>query len=383
MFETFCTWEQKVSELRRRASPVYFEFWGTLGDYARDFVCHEDVRERYVPFIGRHGLDWTHPEVAFPLIGNICGDIPFPDGLVRCSDAFKAGIRLGLHEVLVHIADESQAEGRKLAPLLRWSMLETTRLAIEIAEIYRSVAEVKEPPPPLTAVPGKRASSIAELCDWIMEALIGADHPVHVRCFELGRRGAPYFSDWLAEPEREEFAGAHGEMLADGLLDMLVPVLSDAQPFESVSEEPSELRTFLRIVGIRSAADLAATPSAFNAIAANDLLMAFRDHGAAGLDEVMHAVYHTVVGELKLSPDWGGLKDSVRQLFEGGSKWPAVILSQNGGYGVGELDKRFTSVMVPIRDPATEVYFLDQKSTVSTWVKLTWSELQGHLSPKA
>ncbi len=382
-FETDCTWEEKMALLRRRASPVYFEFWGTLGDYAREFICSPDVRGRYMAYIDRHGFDWTHPDVAFPLIGNICGDIPFPDGIVRCSEAFNAGVKLGLLELLGKISDESEDEARKLIPLLQWSMLEATRVAIEMAEIYRTVKEVDEPPPPLSTAPDKRASSTAELCEWAAKHLIGGDHPVHQRCFELGRWGAAFFSEWLDESERREFLEAHADVLADLLREMLVHVLAEFQPFDIEPERTNALRALLRTIGIDSADTLTALSRQIHSISASDLLSAFRDHGASGLDEVVPAVLHTV-GELPdMALDWDGMKESIRKIFESGCHWPAVMLSQNGSLGVGMVDEQFRSLLVPVQAPNLEVYFLDQKAVACFWVKMTWSELQNRLSPSA
>lgn len=380
-FETDCTWEEKMTLLRRRASPVYFEFWGSLGDYAREFICYPDVRERYMAYIDRHGFDWTHPDVAFPLIGNICGEIPFPDGIVRCREAFNAGVKLGLHELLAKIADESEDEARKLSPLLHWSMLEATRVAIEMAEIYRTAEEIHEPPPPLSISPDKRASSTAELCEWAAKHLIGDDHPIHQRCFELGRWGAAFFSEWLDESERRGFLEAHADALADLLREMLVPVLVEFRSFDTAPERTHALRAFLRRLGIDSADALAAQSLQIHSISASDLLFAFRDLGASWLDEVVPAVLHTV-GELPdMALDWGGIKESIRKIFESGCRWPAVMLSQNGRHGVGSVDEQLRSILAPVQDPNLEVYFLNQKAVASFWVKITWSELQKRLSP--
>lgn len=382
-FETDCTWEEKMALLRRRASPVYFEFWGTLGDYAREFISSPDVRGRYMAYIDRHGFDWTHPDVAFPLIGNICGDIPFPNGIVRCGEAFNAGVKLGLLELLGKISNESEDEARKLIPLFQWSMLEATRVAIEMAEIYRTVKEVDEPPPPLSTAPDKRASSTAELCKWAAKHLIGGDHPVHQRCFELGRWGAAFFSEWLDESERQEFLEEHAEVLANLLREMLVDVLAEFQPFDIEPERTNALRALLRKIRIDSADTLTALSRQIHSISASDLLSAFRDHGASGLDEVVPAVLHTV-GELPdMALDWNGMKESIRKIFESGCHWPAVMLSQNGSLGVGMVDEQFRSLLVPVQAPNLEVYFLDQKAVACIWVKMTWSELQNRLSPSA
>ncbi|CAB3759090.1 hypothetical protein [Paraburkholderia solisilvae] len=380
MFETACAWDDKMSLLRRRASPIYFEFWGALGDYAREFVCHQAVRERYIPYIELHGLDWTHADVAFPLIGNICGDIPFPDGVVRCSDAFEAGIRLGLHEAIARISDESVDEEQKLAALMQWTLLEATRVAIEMAEIYRTVAEVDVPPPPLSSARSIRASSVSDLCTWVVDHLIGDDHPVHQQCFELGRWGAIYFSDWLDVQEQQTFVHAHADALADPLREMLESLFKITNPFDMEGARTSALRGFLRQVAVTSSSELDAQPSPFHGIPAVDLLSAFRDYGARGLDEIVPAVLHTTGEMPDMALDWDGIRESARRIFEGGCQWPAVLLSQNGRWGVGEVDEQYRKLLLPISDPDVEIYFVDQKAVASFSVKMTWPELREKLT---
>jgi hypothetical protein len=378
--ESLTAWDGKVAQLRRRACPVHFEFWGALGDYARDFICHEDVRTRYLPYIDRNGLDWTDPEVALPLLGNICDDIPFPDGTVRCSGAFDAGVRLGLHELLCSIADASEDEARKLDSLLRWSQLEALRVAIEMAEIYRTATEVQAPPPLLSAAPEKRSASITKLCAWVEEHLIGSDHQVHRRCFELGRFGAAFFSDWLDELERQEFLGAHADALASYLRWILTFVLTELRPFDIDPRSTDTLRTFLHAIGIGPDDPLPVQTSGVVSIPAADLLSAFCDDRATGLDDVIPAVLHTVQGVPPMALDWEGVKESVRKVFESGCRWPAVFLTQNGAHGVGKVDEHLRTFLTPIEDPDQQVYFLNQKSFASMWVKMSWTELRATLT---
>jgi len=162
---------------------------------------------------------------------------------------------------------------------------------------------------------------------------------------------------------------------------MLVLVLVEPQPFDIEPERTHALWAFLRRIGINSADAPAAQSLQIHSISASDLLSAFRDHGVSGLDEVVPAVLHTV-GELPdMALDWGGMKESIRKIFESGCRWPAVMLSQNGRHGVGMVDEQFRSLLAPVQDPNLEVYFLDQKAVASFWVKMTWSELQNRLSP--
>jgi hypothetical protein len=316
------------------------------------------------------------------LLGNICDDIPFPDGTVRCSGVFEAGVRLGLHELLCSIADASEDEARKLDSLLQWSRLEALRVAIEMAEIYRTAAEVKEPPPLLSAAPEKRSASITKLCTWVEEHLIGSDHQVHQRCFELGRFGAAFFSDWLAESERQEFLDAHAQALSSYLRWILTCVLTELRPFDIDPRRTDALRTFLRAIGIGPADPLPVQTSWVASIPDTDLMSAFRDDRATGLDDVVPAVLHTVRGVPPMALDWEGVRESVRKVFESGCRWPAVFLTQNGAHGVGTVDEHLTTFLTPIEDPDQQVYFFNQNSIASTWVKMSWTELRKTLSSK-
>lgn len=220
--------------------------------------------------------------------------------------------------------------------------------------------EIDEPPPPLSNAPDKRASSIENLCEWTGLYLIGSDNLVHQRCFDLGRWGAAFFSEWLDESERREFLCAHADVLVDVLRNILMLVLPTLQTLDIESERTPELRAFLCRIGINSAEGLTAEFLQNHSISASDLLSALLDHGASWLDEVVPAVFHTV-GELpKMELDWGEMKESVRGIFESGCRWPAIMLSANGRYGVGMVDEQFKSLLAPVQDPNKEVYFFNQ-----------------------
>lgn len=375
-FEGLLSWNEKLTLIRRRAEPVYFEFWGALGDYAREFVSNPGVRERYMPFIDQNEVDWREAVVALPLLGNVCGDNPFPNGLVRCSDAFQAGVKLGLHEGLATIAQNSETENKKLAPLLEWSFLEVLRVAIEMGELYRTANEIDQPPPPLSNSPERRASSTSELSAWAINHLIGNDHPLHQMSFDIGRAGALFFSDWLDPIEQEGFVQTHCQELAKPLRSLLDVVIKEAREFDGGIQPESAVGVLLKRLGIRLDNESGALTSAINSVPDITLLNEFRDDGGESLNEVVPAVLHTVAPLTELMVDWDGLKKSIRAIYESGRHHPAVIVSQNGMIGTGEVDKSLSNLLIPIADPSVEVYFVDTKAVAAIAVKMTWSELK-------
>ncbi len=376
MFENATSWNEKIEMIRHRSVPVYFEFWGALGDYAREFVTHPGVRDRYLPFIERDGFDWHHPEVAVPLLGNICCNMPFPQGVVRCRDAFEAGIVLGLYESLANTADAFQEQQPSIESLLSWSFLEVIRLHIEMCEIYRTAAEVEEPPPPISNNPERRTSSAVLLSSWVLEHLIGADHSIHQICYEVGRHGAPCISDWLDETSKEAFAVAHAEEVVDQLRSCLAHIVGNADDFGGALPEGSLLLRFLRRLGLNTECPLPAQMSQIDTVAADDLLAAFESIGVDGLDEIIPAVLHTTGPLPWIDIDWARLQQTARALFHSGVQWPTVTVSQNGRFGVGEMQGLARQVLVPIKDPDKEVYFVDEKAVFSSARKVSWAELR-------
>ena len=379
MFENLFSWSDKLTLIRRRAIPVCFEFWGVLGDYAREFVCHSLVRNRYLPYIEHNGLDWCEPSVALPLVGIISGDIPFRGGEIRCRDALFAGVTLGLHEALSKISDASATEEEKLLALLRWAMLESIRLGIEMAEIYRTVAEIVEPMPTLSSAPENRTASIVALADWVENHLIGEKNPAHQLCFQIGRSGAVFFSPWLDRKEQQAFLHANGETLASLLRSALGMLLSEGATNDLDLASMPALCRFLDALRTGAKDHVSDGASPLDVVSAEALLYSFRDHGVDGLDEMIPAVLHTVEPLTDLAIDWNGMRESIRKIFESGCHWPVVYLSQNGSFGVGEVEPAYQNVLDPVRDPGLEVYFCDEKALAHTLVKMKWPELEEKL----
>jgi hypothetical protein len=311
-------------------------------------------------------------------LGIIKGDIPFRGGVIRCSDAFTAGVTLGLHETLMKISDASITEETKLRALVSWTLLESVRLSVEMAEIYRTTEEVREPPPTISSADRKRTASAVALADWVEEHLIGAQDPIHQLCYQTGRRGAVFFSSWLDRREQQAFVQAHGENLARPLRNAFDMLLAEEElPNLGLASMPA-LRRFLDKLRTVAGVDFPDGALPMGVIPAEALLTAFREDGIEGLDEMIPVVLHTVAPLEGLAIDWDGMRQSIRKIFEGGCLWPAVILSQNGSFGVGKVDPTFQGLLCPVDDPNLEVYFIDEKA-VAHMVKKTWPELEGLL----
>lgn len=372
------SWREKLSILQHRALPVYFEFWGSLGDHAREFVAHPGVRGRYMPYIESQEVDWTHPVVAMPLLAQISGQVPFPEGLIRCSDAFMAGVRVGIHEFLAWVSDDSESEGEKLKALLKWCMLDLLKLSIEMAEIARTSLEVREPPPPVSEFRKTRLNATKALAEWTMNHLIGRDHPLHCASFQLGRKGAAFFSDRLEDEERSTFAKAHGEGLAAQLRELVAAVIVLAvRNGDGLSQAPA-LQQLLHHIGLATG-DEQRLPTSLAAVPARDLLIAFLEGQGKAFDEVVPPVLHRTLPLPGIEVDWDEIKRGIQAIHDGGFAWPAFLISQNGKFGTGRIADEMVAWLPPIADPRQEVYFLDARASHALAVKMTWDDLQAKL----
>jgi hypothetical protein len=264
--------------------------------------------------------------------------------------------------------------------LLLWTFLEVLRLAIEMGEIYRTANEIDEPPPAISESPGLRASSTAALSRWVVEHLIGVNHPVHQLVFDIGRAGAPFFSDWLDDSERDEFGQAHCEALAKSVRKLLVIIIGEAKRFDGGIRPTSAVGRFLFGLGINSTNEFDVLTVAIEAIPNMALLKALREDDGRALDEVVPPVLHTVGALSDLVVDWEGMKRSVKAIFDGGCQWPAVIISQNGGFGTGEVDKDFAHLLQPVREPDLKVFFVNGMAAAYMATKMTWHELQAQFA---
>ncbi|MDF3838549.1 hypothetical protein P3W85_37290 [Cupriavidus basilensis] len=376
-FEGAFSWHESLRQRRAGAVPIRFEFWGTLGEYAREFVCNTDVRNRHMPFIGRNELDWTDPEVAVPLIESLSGYSPFAGGMIRCSDAFHVGVTLGILELVAGNAARSDKAATHLEPLLRWSHIEALRYAVEMHEIYLIANEVTIPIPAISDRPERRLQAVKELSSWVQEHLLGREHRVHQTCFSLGRYGAALFSKWFEGGERL-IAEENRQWLTSEVKRLVGTILLAAEervPYGNV-EALDQLREILvqNNFSPNGNGD-AELRKSLDGLPGDVLLDATASVVLPALDSVIPVVAHTVAPMPELEVDWDGLKAGVRAAFDAGHRWPAVIVSQDGTVGSGFLVEPMTQFAAPIADPAKEVYFFNEQASASIAVKFTWTAL--------
>ncbi|KRP64698.1 hypothetical protein [Pseudomonas orientalis] len=372
-------WQLKTRQYRNRVVPTRFDFWGALGQHAREFVSNPAVRNNYMPFVGLNQLDWTDPAVAMTLVANLSLGAPFPRGVIKCSDAFLTGRVLGDLAVAAFNAVPDKVHAARIEPMVEWAQLEALRFAIEMKQMYVIAEEVVTPMPMLSNDPAKRLESTEMLAQWVRADLISKQHPFHQACFDLGYRHALLFNllseqaiDRLS-PDEPRAAVCIVRSILKGVL--LRAVGSQGQVFKSSGF--LQLIAFLEPhLGLNiDLKDESAVSAAIDAIGDEELLADFSGTIVKGVDSIIPVVLHTTRPPFPARVDWEWLKGGVKALFESGDHCPAVIFSQDGMVGSGRLEEPFRCVS-SISDPEVEVYVLDESSARNIALKLTWNELK-------
>jgi hypothetical protein len=372
-------WHLKTRQYRHRVVPTRFDFWGSLGQHAREFVCNPAVRQNYMPFVGRNQLDWTDPAVAMTLVANLSLGVPFPRGVIKCSDAFLVGRVLGDLAVAAFNASPDREHAAKIEPLVEWAQLEALRYAIEMKQMCDITEEVVTPIPHLSNDPSKRFDAVQELARWVTSDLIGPHHPLHQACCDLGYRHAIVFN-LLEEGSRGhlELTGAgEAAMLIRNILAVVIGRSEGSQGHVLSSENYLRFMAFLE-PHLSSEIDLKNEVEIIAAISTIDddvLLSGFPSLIVKGIDSIIPVVLHTTRPPYDGNVDWDWLKAGVKALHESGDHCPAIIFSQDGMIGSGRLREPFRLVS-PISNPETEVYVIDESSRLSIAIKMSWDEVK-------
>ncbi|HTU44980.1 MAG TPA: hypothetical protein VMF91_07955 [Bryobacteraceae bacterium] len=370
---------QFSSPLRHRAIPLSFEFWGSLGEYARELVVHPAARQGFMPELRRRALTWSDRAVAVPLLDQIGGVSLFDAGEFWCSDIYYLGARLGaLASACSTLQQDPQLLGTNIEALFEWAKLDVVAALREIRYRYVAARELSVPPPTLTLRPADQAGDIIPeieaLANWVNGEFLGPENEVHRRFFSLGlatfqlldeafqsesnvalvRSGQQEAISASREFLRSLAADIDNEQLAPGIAAKLKGLLVTAFSIEhagrplasSVSEAPDDL-----------------------------FLNSFPTAMLAAADELFPSALHELALPASMEVvDWEWLKQQVEKLRLQGVKYPAVQLNPDGAFVTTIVDETKGSLLRPI-DEETEVFFINNFSGFSIGIITTWSEL--------
>lgn len=379
-------WRSDTITADRHVCPISIDFWGVVGDFARDFVIHGARVRNFMPGYLKPGLDWRSPHLGVMLLDEISVEPVVKNGEWTFEAIFSFGIRLGrLGAISATFADSDADTRRKLQAGLFWAEADLVRATNEMAWRYLAANEVNQPPPRIPIGLYDSSEKVMErltaFADWVLEHFIGSNFPLLQQAFFLGLRVYPLydkqFDPFGTNPEigtiREQ-----AEKIAREWLRMTV------QEFQWSGKNPNhdELRSAVtEVFGTAIPCDksLQAAIAAIDALDPTLLIdKLFRDIPSI-VSEWHPQLMHTLADMAKGGRDWDWYELQVRERRERGVKNPCICLTPGGQMGVGQLPD---GLPVPlISDPAVEVLFADNRTFAEIVVPVKWEDLRAGRLP--
>lgn len=377
MLEGFHHWALDRETLQRRAIPLRCEFWGVLGKYSRDYVLNPAVREHRRATLLNGAGDWRDPRVGIPLIQSFTRPDIFVDGDVRCTDAFRLGIIIGLDRSLRHSIKSADDALDAWKCRYLWNRFDHMSAIDEIRLLAGAATNVKPPEGPLRFHEDPLADDQEDFdrfLVWLTNDFLQNSF-FHKLCFYIGINGAVAFDqrrrgfgaqrvpDNYYEPVKAEMVAFCKSLLiratgaeADGGLWGDVPRLFTALKKalglkKKFSSEALESMTFDSVLSVW------------------DLCLELSEH-------VLEPVFHRHADVELANVDWVWMQQGVAQMRAEGRADAGVILLPNGMLVTGPVMPQGFSMNISITEPDLQVPFLDRSNGFGHMRIVTWEQLK-------
>ena len=373
--EGYTDWSTERVQLPRRAEPLLCEFWGVLGDYARAYVTNPAIRaHRRSALVG--GLsDWRDPRVGLPLIQSFSRPEIFPDGVVRCSDAFRFGMMWGLDRSFRALFRTTSAP--RYATRFAWNNIDLMAALDEVRLLAIAAENVEMPDEPLrynADMLVDDAEGSQHMVDWFAHQFLGGSPP-HILFFQAGLAGAMIFDE-----RKQGFAGA---AIPDEWMARIEPhirmaagfVLTQCQSREKsggfAKEQKAYFRSLRKALGLPPKFD-SGHLKALNGRVLLDAWELCLDTADRTIELIYHR--HSPVAMSKL--DWTWLRKGIASMRERSVPYPGVSLLADGKIGTGPLAPMGIDLGFLIPPGEDEVYFADHSAGLLQIRVVTWEELE-------
>jgi len=365
--EGFHFWHTEESALRRRAMPLMCEFWGSLGDYSRQYVMHPAVRT--------HRRGTFDPEIGIPLMRSFRQPTIFHDGNVRCSDAFSLGRLLGLDRILRKNIKAN--DNLNLRCLYEWNRIELMTVIDEVRMLADAAQNVKAPEKSFKFYSDPLADDEDDherFMTWLIEEFF-QNAMTHLPFFLVGYEGSYLFE------QRDQ-----GEWISDPPTDLLIQLEPDLRTaflvvysyYRRLHEEGGfwgELESHYE--ALNKAFRLPENFEIKNAKSINSKTLL--DGWSVLLEASKHLiepVFHKHAPVALANLDWVWMKQGISEMRERGELNPGVILLPNGQIVTGSTTPDIPGFKMHVDDPDTQVIFLDQSNGIGHSRVVSWSELE-------
>lgn len=392
-WEAFSTWQELRDVRRWRSStitmdrhltPVLVDFWGALGDVARDQVRHVRRMRNFNPGFAHPGIDWRNPTVGVGLLDEVASASPIDSGEWTFSALFNLGLRLGrLGAFCAQFADADENQKQKLLAALFWAKADAFVMLREVSMRYLAAKEINVEPPRLS-IDGYGTSkevidSISAFAQWFIDHFLGDTSKLLIEAFVIGTRIHVVF-DPQFDPfgDNEDVSKSRLEAAKTAkhwLKSSVVSATSndrDAHVTRQVIEE-----SFGELLDLNQDKD-----KIFEMIdgLAVDLLIDRLFIEIPKIVDLWHPqLAHTLAPIAQGVIDWEWYKDQILAARARGEKNPCIYVSAGGHICVGRIPEG--QIAPAIEDWENEVLYVNNESGFEITLVVTWENLSAGVLP--
>jgi hypothetical protein len=369
----------------RHLMPVSVDFWGVLGDYARDIVRHQKRLKNFMPGITKPGLDWRSPRLGVLLLDEIAIKPIVQGGQWTFSTLFAFGMRLGrLIAITAQFADANEKTKRLLLAAVFWAEADAAAVLHEVAWRYQSAKEITEAPPtiPIGLYDSgeKIVNRIKEFASWFRRAFIGPKLQLMDAAFVTGLNSYGLYDKQFDVTDSDpnlKLVKAHAVAMArDWLKWTAVAATGDA--YNSATIVAAVAAAFGGAIPLDRGKE-----TALEAIDKIDeeVLVDNLFETIPRLCDLWHPqLFHTLAPLSTVDRDWDWYEDQIRAARARGEKYPCIFLSAGGQIGIGNLPSDHPGVP-HISNPDKEVLYADNESFAEIIIAVTWEALRAGQAP--
>jgi len=365
----------------RHLCPISTDFWGIVGDFARDVVINGARMKNFLPSYLKPGLDWHCPHMGVMLLDEISVQPVVKWGEWTFEAIFMFGIILGrLGAISATYASSDDNSRLKLQASLFWAEADLMQLANEAELRYLASKEIKEPPPSIPIGSYDNCKQVMDriglFSQWVIEHFIGPNFPLLQKSFFIGTQIFPiYDPQFLHSISKQATLSTMNKAakFARELLSLTVKTL----PWPSDEQESS---IYLRQLISKS----------FNgAISINDSLNASIEsikslNQTIAIDKLFKEIpyivskwhpqlSHTLAHLATQNRDWKWYQQQIQQRRTRGVKYPCLLITPGGDVGVAQLPE--DSVVPRVKDPSTQVLLVNNLGDTKIISVITWNDL--------
>lgn len=392
-WESFSTWQRFRDVRRWRAAgvtmdrhltPVSIDFWGVLGDFARDLVRHVDRIRNFMPGFARPGMDWRHPKLGVAILDEIALESPINGGQWTFSAIFALGVRLGrLNAFGAQFAEADDDRRRKLLAAVFWAEADIFGMIHEIGLRYISAKEIVEPPPHITF--GRYESgddvsaAFSAFAQWFVDRFIGTDEQFLVEAFITGLEIYAVFDPQFdAFGDNADVAVAREEAVkrARHWLKFSVVYALDEER-DARAAEQAIVASFGNRIPLAKGKDKAF--EAIDDLTSEVLIDKLYNDIPRIMDSWNPPLAHTLAPMALVDHDWDWYQDQIRAARARGEKYPCIFLDAGGQIAIGRIPDEHWAPHVD--DWETHVLFVDNESGFEITLVTSWDSLRAGNAP--